>query len=332
MKIQTLSKTVDLLKAATPRTTKITSRPPDQVEIEPQHGPGTVLQAESWPSPGPPSSTRLLVMHRHSRRELDLLRAAEASFVSFAGAVRLDIPGLFIDRTDLAPAQVESPPAGRNPFSDRASLIVRVLFAEGADRVWMSSELACHAGVADSTCSYVIRELSRMRLVRVERDGRESRVSLIDEVALLEAWTRSYDWRRNTSISVNAPVGSTSRFLRRLSRSEMPRWAVTLHAGSDVLRKFAPVEKVHLYVDVQNREGLGRFAGEQGWDHTLDGSLVLMAPYYRQSLWPTVRTVDGIQIVSALQLILDLWEHPLRGRETAEVLLQGLVTKKKVRD
>jgi len=76
-------------------------------------------------------------------------------------------------------------------------------------------------------------------------------------------------------------------------------------------------------VDVGDAEELVDVAREQGWPVGDGGRLVLMKPFYRDSVWPGVRQIDGLPVVSDLQLALDLWHYPLRGREQAEHILQA---------
>jgi hypothetical protein len=60
---------------------------------------------------------------------------------------------------------------------------------------------------------------------------------------------------------------------------------------------------------------------EMGWTPSDAGRLVLLRPYYRESVWFGLRRIESLPVVSDLQLILDLWHYPVRGREQAEVLL-----------
>ena len=52
------------------------------------------------------------------------------------------------------------------------------------------------------------------------------------------------------------------------------------------------------------------------------GNLVIMRPYYRNSVFYGSQLVDGLRIVSDIQLYLDLYGYPLRGLEQAEHLLE----------
>jgi hypothetical protein len=142
----------------------------------------------------------------------------------------------------------------------------------------------------------------------------------------VEAWTRGYDWRLNRGVAVHAPVGDLTRFMHRLPRL-MPsgaRWALTMQAGASLVAPHATWDRVHVYVDVPSAEGsqaLTELAARAGWTPADDGRLVLLIPYYSTSVWHGLRTIDRLPVVSDLQLALDLWHYPLRGREQAEHLL-----------
>ncbi len=51
-------------------------------------------------------------------------------------------------------------------------------------------------------------------------------------------------------------------------------------------------------------------------------NLILMHPYYPNSAFYDSRVIDGLPVVSDIQLYLDLYGYPVRGREQAEHLFQ----------
>ena len=265
----------------------------------------------------------VLILPRASQEQISALRAAGRSFIALRGTLRIQAPGLLIDRNDLKPAASERSGATRSPFSDRASLIARTLFRGGREQVWTLSELAEKAGVALATASYVTRELALWQIIVSERVGRKRHIRLRSRRALLSRWTRAYDWRDNTILPVDATMPSIVRFLTSLTPSlGSTRWAATLHAGASLLELQCGVERLHVYVDVPAESDLEELAYRNSWRPNPDGALVLLIPYYRESLWRHTSTVRGVEVVSPLQLILDLWHHEKGGREYAGELIK----------
>ncbi|HEX8716986.1 MAG TPA: hypothetical protein VF722_08410 [Gemmatimonadaceae bacterium] len=279
-------------------------------------------------------ATTVWVLPRGTAARRSFLRARGESFIDLSGAVHLALPSALIDRTDLRPVPLGASRLGTttDPFADKSSLVLRVLLDPHAlQRAWGVRELATAAEVGVATASDAIRALAARGLVSITRRGRAAEVRTIDPIAVIEAWTRAYDWRLNRGIAVEAPIGDPTRFLRRLPKLLPPtvRWALTLQAGGSLIAPYATWERVHLYVDVPTADPvreLAALATRMGWAPAPNGRLVLLAPYYATSVWHGLRTVRGLPIISDLQLILDLWYYPVRGREQAEHLLRSMIS------
>jgi hypothetical protein len=248
------------------------------------------------------------------------LRVRGENFVDLAGAVRVALPHLFVDRTDLEPMQPPtSPKRLADPFADRSSGVARVMLSERSTRRWGVRELATQAGIDPARASRVVRALNDLGLVRFERTGRSANVWVESPETLLDKWTGVYNWSQNLALSVHAPIGDPQRFIPRLQAVlGSKRWALTLQAGAAQIAPHSSWERVHVYIDVANDDGLSVIAAQAGWIAGTEGKLVLMKPYYRTSTWQAMRKIGDVPIVSDLQLVLDLWHYPLRGREQAE--------------
>jgi hypothetical protein len=165
-----------------------------------------------------------------------------------------------------------------------------------------------------------------MGVVDFRRRGRDAECWIDEPEPLIRRWTGAYSWERNLAAAFHAPVGDPSRFLRRLPRLFGDvRWALTMHAGAAQVAPHATWDRVHVYVDASSPADLLDAGAGRGWDAADEGRVVLMKPYYRTSVWHSLQVTNGLPVVSTLQLALDLWNYPLRGREQAEHLLQTVV-------
>lgn len=285
-----------------------------------------------WSGAGPdtprPSSPPAIVwvMRRGTRRLHDSLRRHRESFVDLTGTVYLTFPNLLIDRENLPRiAGRRVPVMSFDPFADRSSLVVRTLLEFGPKQIWGVRQLADAAGVGPATVSRIIRELQRSGVVDVRRPGRESRIVLTDSHGLFMLWVNAYDWTKNHRITVHAPIGDPIRFVKRSKGSfGKQKWALTMHVGAALIAPNAVWERLHVYIDAESADQLVALANLQGWDVAREGKLVLMKPYYRESVWHNMQYVGDLPVVSNLQLALDLWHYPLRGREQAEHLIEAL--------
>lgn len=291
-------------------------------EIAREGCPTIHVRLRPWSTDGTLGPDEVWLLRTASPAQQQRLRERGENFVALNGAVRLVRDWLVLDRTGLPSARRQATFARHvDPFSDRNSLIARTLLAH-PHRTWGVRELASDAGVALGTASQVIRALAGMGAIDQKQQGRAARIRLTDAGLLLRPWFAAYSWERNTAAAFHAPMGDVSRFLRRLpGLFGKTRWALTLQAGAAQVAPHATWDRVHAYVDVETPADLLRMGEDHGWEHAPDGRVVLMKPYYRTSVWHQMQTLHQLPVVSTLQLALDLWHYPLRGREQAEHLL-----------
>ncbi|MDE3152806.1 MAG: hypothetical protein KGL93_11220 [Gemmatimonadota bacterium] len=273
---------------------------------------------------------------RTPARTHETLRDRGDSFVALSGVVHLTLPWVFVDREGLKSPTIRRASTGRtiDPFADKSSLVLRVMLSGHARQIWGVRELAATAHVAVGTASRVVAALEDLQLVTAKTRGRALDVQLREPRKVLDAWTHAYSWRRNPHLAVHVAMGDPERFVRRLPKlleGTLPkdaRWALTMHAGAALVAPHAHWDRVHLYIGGASKQlarSLPVIAAHAGWEPAKDGALVLMTPYYASSVWYGVRTINGLPTVSDLQLALDLWHYPVRGREQAEHLLRRML-------
>lgn len=309
------------------RVTRLGRSDPVRLQLERAPNPPTVVRLAPWGPEAADEGDELViwVLDRDDRSAIPRLRRQDASYVDpRGGAVHLVLPWLLVDRSGIRVGREPTAQRPANPFSDRNSLVTRVLLADPG-RSWGVRELAAAAGVTPGTVSKVVQRLKTYGLVHAHA-GRSGEVRLADPRALLRRWTNAYDWTRNESLAFHAPIGDPQRFLKRLPRL-MPDglWALTLQAGASLVAPHAAWERIHLYLALETTGEFLRFAEGLGWQPSGDGQVVLMRPYYDESVWHGCRKVGGLPVVSDVQLVLDLWHYPLRGREQAEHLMETVL-------
>lgn len=331
-----------LLRQALPPDASVTMRTTHGVSdavVKLPDGSNALFEFKAWDGRERPvrrsrasqGEVRVWVASRATTDQRRRWRDRNENFIDLSGAVRLVVPGVIIDRSDLVPAG-RSPSdhitSSRNPFADRASLVVRALL-ERPHGPWSATALAKEAGVSLATVSVVTEALRRMGLLSTSVAGKTTAIVVNDPPAVITQWVRRYDWRQNTSVEFIAPVGSPEQFLKRLATAFGPatrgspatRWALTLQAGAWLIEPHAKWDVIHAYVDTDSVDALVELGLRAGWTVAPHGNVVLMRPWYRTSAWYHGEVVRGLPVVSRTQLILDLWHYPVRGLEQAEVLM-----------
>lgn len=267
-----------------------------------------------------PSKIPLLVLPRLTRQAREYLRDAQINHADLTGTIYLRAPGIRIDLAGHGRPPRISEEQKINPFSKRASKVLRVLLSASREDFGIIA-LARQAHVTKGWCSSVARELVR-RGYAVDRDGR---IRLGDSTSILKDWILHYDWTNNKRRSWVIPH-DLEEFEDLLPKTfKGLHWAYTLLAGADLLARHArPSGRVQVYFRSDDfEEGIERIRHSLfGEPSPRGGNLDVFLPYHGDSVFYDERVVGRLRAVSPVQLFLDLAKYPVRGPEAASLILR----------
>jgi len=252
------------------------------------------------------------------------LRNLRINHADLAGNVYIREPGLYVKlEGDRKPPRRPPSTARRlNPFSKRASLVLRALMEE-PKRAWGVREIAGETGLSVGHASEVAQELVRRAYAR----DAQGRISLDSAAAVLRDWAGAYDWRKNgvTSFVVPFEHDEVAPKLQRVMDSAGVSFAFTLLAGAERVAPHVQHGQTHLYVPAGKAAIAADVVREKlyGEPVSAGGTLHLLDPYYREGVFYGLRTVDEMPVVSPVQLFIDLVNYPLRGAEAARMVALG---------
>ncbi len=263
-----------------------------------------------------PNAVPVLTAPYMSPERQALCREAGIHFLDLSGNVFIAHRSFYLERIGFLNRFPEKR-RRRDPFSDKASLILREML-KAPQRSRGIRELAVKIGLDPGYVSRMAKSL--------EESGYAARakgkIRLRAPGDILDDWVRSYDLRRNEHHCFFMLAPDVKSILRRLREIDAPpgvESALSVQAGAGLVAPHAVYKEVHLYLN--DPRGIGFFeealdlkAADQG------ANLVLMLPLYKHSVFYDSREVQGLRVVSDIQLYLDLYGYPLRGREQAEHL------------
>lgn len=207
---------------------------------------------------------------------------------------------------------------GRNPFSDKASLLLRAMLKK--NKLWGVRELAHEVRLNPGYVSRMFKELQELQyLIRID-----SKAKLKNQKSILEDWIHHYDYKKNRFLKYHCQAKSPQEILDKLKRmniSEKVNYALGFHAGAFLIAAHAAFHDVHIYIsDEQSSE----FFQNQLYLKSVDqgANVILISPYYRHSVFYDMQKINELMVVSDIQLYLDLYHYPLRGLEQAEHLYE----------
>ena len=242
---------------------------------------------------------------------------AGLGFFDFAGSYRLAFGDVFIERDAPAARPLEKKRL-RSLFAPMAARVLRRLFNE-PQRVWKVMSLAEYAGVSPATVSLLKDKLIGEEYVREQGDG----FRLDRPARLLQTWSGQYRYKQNKLVQLYSRHSQDElerRFVEYCEKHDV-EYGFTLFSGA---RRIAPfvrgITQSQAYVasnDIASQlaKSLELKQVDSG------GNLLLLVPDDPDVLFGR-RQVDGVFVVSDIQLYLDLASHPTRGEENAEFLLE----------
>ena len=275
------------------------------------------------------------------------LRQRGTAHADAAGAAWLRLPGLLVD---LDPASDGSAPRRRgrprqsgdraatasrplvNPFSDASGLVLRALLRD-PDRTWSQKELTEATELSVGHVSDTIKSLSALHHVFESGGKRGKSIRLANPARLLLDWARKVDRPGPAShvFYMDAPLDAREALL--VDAFDTPdlagRWALTLHAAGRHLAPHVVQDRLHAYVAADRIDAATArledefFLARVPADRPDQGNIHLLAPHDARGTFVDATMIDGVPVVSPVQLFLDLVHWPLRGSEGASALIRG---------
>jgi hypothetical protein len=203
-----------------------------------------------------------------------------------------------------------------NLFSKKATDIIRVLLVN-YPKNWVLRDLAKESGTALGYTSRVSNTLISQRLAL--RASARSELKLMSPDDLLRRWASYSNFAANTSfIEYYSSEQDIGKFLARLKCLESSEYALTGLAGALLVEPFVRPTNTHLYI--RKGSDTGKLAQDLGLMPVEEKGNVKLAIAPSNGVFYGAQEIDGVRVVSDIQLYVDLYNYPARGREAADEL------------
>jgi len=207
----------------------------------------------------------------------------------------------------------------QNIFSRKASRIIRVLLIHSQEG-WTIEDLSKEAEVSLGFTHAVV--MSLIDQGHVYRDT-SYRLRVSDPVKLIQRWAAYHNYiAMNTFLRYHTFEKDIEAFLSKMKEANGLEYALTVLAGAHVVAPYVRPTTVHFYIKQEKKA--------RTWVELLDlrpvetgGNISMVLPY-DEGVFYGVSQVGGVNVVSKVQLYVDLFNYPARGEEAAEIVLRAL--------
>jgi len=237
-------------------------------------------------------------------------------YLDFAGNCRLVFDQVFILREDYPNPSVQKREL-RSLYSPKAERVLRVLLNAGP-KAWRMKELADEACVSLGQVANVKKLLLDREWAAPDTEGFRLRSFDDGVLPLLREWVANDRAGRNRYHGFYSmrPLPEVEAALGADSRA-----ALTELSGAARLAPAVRYQRVTAYV----QSDAMRVAGTVGFKSvTTGGNITLMEPY-DDGVFFGAQVIDGVRVVSPVQVYLDLANVKGRGEEAATAVLEEVI-------
>lgn len=242
--------------------------------------------------------------------------ASGVGYLDFAGNCRLVFDQIFILREGHPNPSVQKRQL-RSLYSPKAERVLRVLLNSGP-KAWKMKELANEAGVSLGQVANVKKLLLDREWAAPDTEGFRLRSFGDGVLPLLREWVANYRAGRNRYHGFYSmrPLPEVEAALGADSHA-----ALTELSGAARLAPAVRYQRVTAYV----QSDVMVVAGAAGCKSvTSGGNITLMEPY-DDGVFFGAQVIDGVRVVSPVQVYLDLANVKARGEEAAAAILEGVI-------
>jgi len=210
----------------------------------------------------------------------------------------------------------------KNLFADKASLVLRKML-HNPERRWVVRDFTDPEGVSLGMSQEVLKVMEKEGYIERVKKGPNSYTVLTNKEKLISDWLKEYSFEQNViDTYYSADKNILNKFRKVLKENQ---YALTLHIGANLMTSFVRTEEIFIYMNLKDLKDWKKDILDIRQKLDLKelvrgGNIHLVHPFYKNSVFFNVQKIKGYNVVSNLQLYLDLYNFQPRGREQAEYL------------
>ncbi|MBI5035995.1 hypothetical protein HZC09_01500 [Candidatus Micrarchaeota archaeon] len=206
----------------------------------------------------------------------------------------------------------------RTLFAGKAIEVIRVLLVDYPAELTLRA-ICGKAEVSLRWASVVANALIRENFAL--RESQKSALKIMAPLDLLKRWAAVNNFVANTKFAdYYSKEEDVTKFFSQFKTKKGPKYALATLAGGLLTAPFVRPTNVHLYV--KSKEDAKKWAERLGLMPVEKNGNVRFAIAESPGVFYGAREIDGVKVVSDVQLYVDLLNYPGRGEEAAQAVLR----------
>lgn len=259
-----------------------------------------------------PNSYPVVASSFLSETSREICKKLDVGYIDLFGNIYIDLPQIHIEKESNKTKEVEKKKQ-KQLFSPVATRIIRSLLIQPEEK-WTIQSLSEKSQVSLGYAHRIVEKLIEKKFLERNNDYK---LILVDKSRLLDIWRDNYTFKNNTIYSYYTFEKNKDTLFNKIKKASQyikSSYALTLHSGASFIAPYVRYTDVHLYIK----------SNMDQWVQVLDlrpvesGANIYLIKPYDQGVIQNLQTIKGNSIVSNIQLYLDLYHYPKRGKEQAE--------------
>lgn len=256
----------------------------------------------------------ILVAPFFSDRGRELCERSKIGCVDLSGNAYLEFDGVYISRWGNE-NKYKVNRKQQNLLSPKSCWVIRCML-ESPGKEWTMQELSNYSSVSLAQVYKVLENLDAENYLVKKRGG----TRLSDPSGLLDLLSEKYRYDRQEMTGYYSPLKGYDQVFPNLRQLPDVDYAVTLGAAAQTV--LPTVRSTDVYIYVRDADVIKNALELEPVE--FGGNVYLITPQ-EDGVLRHIRTIDGVKVVSNLQLYLDLYSHPRRGREQADAIREKIL-------
>jgi DNA-binding MarR family transcriptional regulator len=253
-----------------------------------------------------------------SERSREICKSEGIGYVDLVGNAYLQFGPVLIDCVS-GDCKVIDRRELKSIFSPKATRVVRALLQAPSERARIT-KLAKDCSMSPAGVYFVVQSLDLKGFVT---RGDDRTIILSEPRRLLLEWAKNWSVEKSQVVRYFSFEKGPERLISQISQAAKRLnvdYAFTGMAGASMVAPFTRYDDVWFYAKGDTQ----KLVKELDLRPVSSGANVVVLDPYDEGVFYGVRNLRGAQVVSNIQLFVDLYTYPARGQEQAEELLKKM--------
>ncbi len=262
----------------------------------------------------------MLVAPYFSDASRQICKEAGIGCIDLAGNVFISFRNVFIDRGGR-PNPFAATRLLKSVFSPKSSRILKVLLSEPSKK-WYVEDLSKEAGISMGLTSRMKQALLSEEWIKEENKS----FYLVKPEEALNQWVNNYSYEKNLVFSFYSGLleDQLEAAIKKACEKRKYRYGLALFSGARKVAPFVRFMRFFSYID-GNIEDIAK---DLQLKKVETGANVTLLQPYDEGVFYGLQDINGINVVSDIQLYLDLKSFKGRGEEAAQAIFEQRIKTK----